>query len=617
MLLTLPTELVELVLRTCDTTSYLQLAFSCRTLLSIATNGKELITHHLKNTPGCLNDEYLGSASNRQLFRLLVHLSYHQLYGAEFYSERKFFNFSNKVLDTRASSLGFGSLDNVALAFKNDETTYRCRISQEGSVHIRLNFPLKSPASKLGKREILFTAHGGNERADGENYYGTYVLHRFKPFIDQSDTDHPFIQQAMQSSPDGTIFLAFHADRPSRDVYIYSFPDEQEYEPVAVAAAPMSPSDIGFKFAISWQHRHHHNDHHVMLYANADDDEDDEDEEQDETIQMKGLFEVTPGYRPIRSLTPSLGSRYDSCVLTETIETDAETSGQGFSHEEIERRGPAMGLAFKDEWSQLLHYHRGQTLYSSFQKLHSLPSMGASEQPKLARNACRVRFSDSLSLQFAIDLPFFSKHEPGHELPGGRCHWQYLAVGIATHRVEHWTVACLLKSEAFSGRCDHQRNLDRGRRFDQWQIMARLDGYHESNTSHRSLMTTSFRGTRIAAASWKTVTVWVLNPHALVEGNESGFYPESWTSSTIGVTELPPVVIDLGAVCSQIEFTVDENVLIAMTDRGLMLLKLKSDGRGVEVVENCKGIFDSDGIPEHGPIEVLNYSDSEGEEGDM
>ncbi|KAJ6000146.1 hypothetical protein N7481_000555 [Penicillium waksmanii] len=593
MLLSLPTELVELILRTCDTTTYLQLAFSCRTLLSIATNGRELITHHLKNTPGCLNDDYLGSASNRQLFRLLVHLSYHQLYGAEFYSERKLFNFPNKVLDTRASSLRFGSLDNVALVFKNDETTYRCRITQEWSERIRLNFPLKSPASKLGKREILFTAHGGNERADGENFYGTYVLHRFKPFIDQSDTDHPFIQQAMQSSPDGNIFLAFHADRPSRDVYIYSFPDEQEYEPVALAAAPSR--DIGFKFAISWQHRHHHNDHHVMLYANADDDEDDDDLEQDETIQMKG-------------------SRYDSCVLTESIETAAETSGQGFSHEEIERRGPAMKLAFKDEWSQLLHYHRGQTLYSSFQKVRSLPSMGASEQPKLANNACRVKFSDSLSLQFAIDLPFFSKHEPGDELPGGRCHWQYLAVGIATHRVEHWTVACLLKSEAFSGRCDHERNLDRGRRFDQWEIMARLDGYHESNTSHRSLITASFRGTRIAAASWKTVTIWALNPDALVERNESGFYPESWKSSTIGVTELPPIVIDLGAVCSQIEFTVDENELIAITDRGLMVLTLKPDGRGVEVVENCKGIFNSDGIPEHGPIKVLNYSESEEEE---
>ncbi|CAI7583788.1 unnamed protein product [Penicillium pancosmium] len=595
MLLSLPTELVELVLRTCDTTTYLQLAFSCRELLSIATKGRELITHHLKKTRGYLNDEYLKSTSSKQLFSLLLHLSYHQLYGAEFYSDRKLFNFPNKVLDTRASTLEFGSLDNVLLVFKDDETAYRCRIALEESVHIRLNFPLKSPASKLGKREILFTTHGGNERADGGNFYGTYVLHRFKPFIDQSDTDHPFIQQAMQSSPDGTIFLAFHADRPSRDVYIYSFPDEQEYEPVAVAAAPMSPSDVGFKFAISWQHRHHHNDHHVMVYANSDDDGDNDDEEQDETIQMKG-------------------SRYDSYVLTETIETDTETSGQGFSHEEIERRGPAMGLAFKDEWSQLLHYHRGQTLYSSFQKLHSLPLMRTSERPKLARNACRVRFSDSLSLQFAIDLPFFSKHEPGHELPGGRCHWQYLAIGIATHRVEHWTVACLLKSEAYSGRCNHERNLDRGRRFNQWEIMARLDGYHESNTSHRSLITASFRGTRIAAASWKTVTIWALNPDALVEGNESNFYPESWKSSTIGVTELPPIVIDLGAVCSQIAFTVDENVLMAITDRGLMVLSLKSDGRGVEVVENCKGIFDSDGIPEHGPVKVLSYSESEGEE---
>lgn len=290
MLLSLPTELVELVLRTCDTTTYLQLAFSCYTLLSIATNGRELITHHLKNTPGCLDDDYLGSASTRELFRLLLHLSYQQLYGAEFYTERKLVNFSNKVLDTRASSLGFGSLDQVALVFNDDQIVYRCRV---GNGDALLLFRVKSPASDLGQTEVLQVAPGNNVSPHYQLVTGIYVLHRFKPFIDQAETDHPFIQQALQSSPDGRIFLAFHSEYPDRGkVYIYSFPDEQEYEPLAFTATIGRASNKGgYRFAISWQHRqHHYNDHHVMLYTIGKDDVDASDSEEEEEMQMKGLF---------------------------------------------------------------------------------------------------------------------------------------------------------------------------------------------------------------------------------------------------------------------------------------------------------------------------------------
>lgn len=295
MLLSLPTELVELVLRTCDTTTYLQLTFSCHTLLSIATNGRELITHHLKNTPGCFDDDYLGSASTRQLFRLLLDLSYRQLYGAEFYTERKLFNFSNKVLDTRASTLELDSLDQLALVFDNDEIVYRCRV---GDGDVLLLYQVKSPASHLGKREVLHIAQGNNVLPDSPHVNGLYVLHRFKPFIDQTESDHPFIQQAMQSSPDGRIFLAFHSDYPDREmVYIYSFPDEQEYEPLALAATIGRASNKGgYRFAISWQHRqHHYNDHHVMLYTIDEDDVDDsESSEEEKEMQMKGLFVPRP-----------------------------------------------------------------------------------------------------------------------------------------------------------------------------------------------------------------------------------------------------------------------------------------------------------------------------------
>ena len=210
-------------------------------------------------------------------------------------------------------------------------------------------------------------------------------------------------------------------------------------------------------------------------------------------------------------------------------------------------------------------------------------------KPLVVENACTVMFSNSLALGFSIGIPFFYTHQIGDGTPWSRCHWQYLAIGIATHRVQHWTVECLLKSEAFpmTMRCDHALNLERGRRFDDWEIMAQLGGYQEVNTTQGFPIAASPRGTRIAIANWKSVSVWALEPRILLEGRKS-FYPESW-QLTEGFPELRPVVIQLEAVCSQLRFTDKENELLAITDRGLMLIQLKPDGKGVRVVERQNG----------------------------
>ena len=123
-------------------------------------------------------------------------------------------------------------------------------------------------------------------------------------------------------------------------------------------------------------------------------------------------------------------------------------------------------------------------------------------------------------------------------------------------------------------------NLDRGRRFNDWQIMAHLGGFRELTTSHGSRVATSRHGTRIAVANWKTLYIWALNPDELIQGNGTGFYPSSWESST-GAIELRPVVLQLEAVCSQIRFAEDEDELVAITDRGLMYMNLSYDGKGV------------------------------------
>jgi len=121
-------------------------------------------------------------------------------------------------------------------------------------------------------------------------------------------------------------------------------------------------------------------------------------------------------------------------------------------------------------------------------------------------------------------------------------------------------------------------NLERGRRFEEWQLMAQLGGFQESTTSHGSQVAASRYGRRIAVANWKTLYVWALEPYEVLNA-ESEFYPSSWESPS-GTLVLRPVILQLGAVCSQLGFTENEDELIAITDRGVMYVNLNSKGSG-------------------------------------
>ncbi|EAW13319.1 F-box domain protein [Aspergillus clavatus NRRL 1] len=162
------------------------------------------------------------------------------------------------------------------------------------------------------------------------------------------------------------------------------------------------------------------------------------------------------------------------------------------------------------------------------------------------------------------------------------CHWQYLSLGIATHREENWTVACLLKSEALcrTQSCGHTLNLDRGRRFTDWTVVARLWGFQDSSNSLGCKVAASDRGTRLAVANWNVIYVWALEPGALIEENSSGFYPVCFRSKGSGLIELRPIVLPLDGVCFKLGFTQREDELLAITDRGVMYWDLGPLGRG-------------------------------------
>lgn len=198
-----------------------------------------------------------------------------------------------------------------------------------------------------------------------------------------------------------------------------------------------------------------------------------------------------------------------------------------------------------------------------------------------------VQFSDTLSLLFSIAIPFFGTHARRNENNTEMCHWQYLSFGVATHRKENWTVACLLKSEARcqAQNCGHVLNLDRGRRFSQWTIVARLWGFQNPTNSLGCKIAASDRGTRLAVANWNVIYVWALEPDALIEENANGFYPSYFRSTSSGMIELRPIVLPLDAVCFKLGFTHQEDELIAITDRGVMYWDLGPLGKGQRITQ--------------------------------
>ncbi|KAJ5778559.1 hypothetical protein N7520_001805 [Penicillium odoratum] len=559
MLLSLPPELILLILERCDSTSFLQAAFSCRTLLEIATSSRDVVLEQLYQTPGHL---FQGVDSARQRFHALLGMSHEALFGVEFQFERKCFNFEGKVIDSRASTFAdVGdecSHKQVLLVFKNDSTVYLLDL-RDGVFSLKRRLEAPDNAKENGDVQILHTScHNGR----------IYVLHRVKPFIDQGpDSNRPFVKQALQSYPRGTFFLAcYDLNSEPNAIYLYGFPYHGSCEPLSFAVHDE-------QFVISWQHVQHAYDHQVVLYtmldfgcemlASDDDLQEDEDEGNDQVVSQTHAKTM-----------PVINCKYSTYILSEN-----PNEGQ----EDIE---PTVKLEFNDQGQQLLHYYRAQALYGSFQRIH-IVSPGR-RYPTVYPNSCDVEYSRLLGLNFSIGIPFFSHHDDVQGSAPPRCEWRYLSIGIATHRKDHWTVACILQSQAFplAHRCDHAENLGRGRRFDNWKIMAQLGGFKETITSQGSLFAISPRVSRIAMASWKTVTVWAIDTNAVLANDET-FYHESLQTGR-GYPELRPAVIHLDAVCSQLKFTERENELVAITDRGLILLHLMPDGCGIHFVD-CDG----------------------------
>jgi hypothetical protein len=250
MLLNLPPELIQLVLHHSTTSAFLQAAFSCRTIYTIASNCREVLLHHLGQIPG--PNQGLLSLASKQLFQVLQRRASQQLYNAQFSANCTNFNFGTSILDVKASSLAPSDHLSLALVVRGQENVWLFRAE---NCRLQLKARLKPHRPQPGVVEVLRTAFDADD--------GLYVLQRFTPAVkeDSPDSEHPFVRQALQSCVRGQIYLVRYCLRSRHDpVRICTFPDHAEYEPRALAAAHRDT------FAISWQDSREIDEYEVVLY---------------------------------------------------------------------------------------------------------------------------------------------------------------------------------------------------------------------------------------------------------------------------------------------------------------------------------------------------------------
>ena len=191
------------------------------------------------------------------------------------------------------------------------------------------------------------------------------------------------------------------------------------------------------------------------------------------------------------------------------------------------------------------------------------------------------------TLEFRTMKPFYVQYvdEPGRS----RCGVRWATVGFADDPESKIQVACVLVTDSYqeSLGCDYEDILNEGFSENGWVLAARLWGYRQSETSLGNVFAFSYKGCRIAMADWNRILVWPLNPKGLVEcvdvREEEYYYTRS---PNTGMVELMPIVLESEGVVFKMHFNQeDEDMLYALTDRGLMCWELGPSCRGRRRVE--------------------------------
>lgn len=256
---------------------------------------------------------------------------------------------------------------------------------------------------------------------------------------------------------------------------------------------------------------------------------------------------------------------------------------------------PITYMRFSDNGKQLLYQYRERWTYDYYQSLQYNDAEGLLSTSRVKANKSPagifIRPDKIRMFSFQIATPFYCKHQIDNRGRSSLCRWRYLAVGCAVDAgcdgCEE-PVPCILHSEAVVPRlqCDHERQLDRGRRSNDWIIVARLGGWPQTSGKACDVVDSmrkiaySRSSSRIAVVDDKNIIrVWKVRPRYfcsdLIYCNPRQFgYPRPMIKN--GCVELEPMCLRTrgsaaGANIADLQFSHDSNdILFALTDNGFL-----------------------------------------------
>lgn len=340
---TLPVELIQLILHHSPTPTYLKITHSSRKLYEIGSTCREVILHHLHQLPIPVPepvrlDSDTGSGSGtdrerdiqdhqhqrehvqnvhdsedgietRELFDDLVIRARRALFGVEMWAGCVWYYFRTGFVEKAKVGLGIDGracsircspsiimVDSmvlmdvkIALVVRGYSNVNIYSIRPGGQLaHVRRFDPPWIGTGLIGepgaKVEVVRTCFN-REATD------LYVLYRVQPLVkgggqgqNQTDTTHPFVAEAMRSSPQWETYLVryalncdgrcTHSRCGAR--YVCGFPDHVGFEPEALAVGDYMGYGEGGEcaFGISWRGMNGVEDEVVLYTITGEEDTD-------------------------------------------------------------------------------------------------------------------------------------------------------------------------------------------------------------------------------------------------------------------------------------------------------------------------------------------------------
>lgn len=191
--------------------------------------------------------------------------------------------------------------------------------------------------------------------------------------------------------------------------------------------------------------------------------------------------------------------------------------------------------------------------------------------PILANKSLLLLHPYNLPSSHAVGMPFYGSHSTPAHADSPTCSTSYLALSIVCEADQppHAYIARACAVVRPGAACNHEVHLDQGRKLIHWDMVAYLALWRQGTSSLGTVMATSPKGTRIAAAMWSRVMIWSFDPKLLLQEDLGHYFPPHDFNALKDLGRLRPTRLSSEGVVHKMQF-IDETNLYATTDRGLV-----------------------------------------------